>query len=201
MNYPLKMNFKILAITPQIFVQDGAGQEVMYVKQKLFKLREAIHVFSDRSQTNEIYSIKADRVIDFSARYNFRDHQGISLGAVKRRGMRSIWKASYDVLEGDSPKYHIQEENAAVKLMDGCFGQIPVVSMFSGYVFNPTYIVTRPNPAGEEPGAVVMRLVKEPAFLESNFTIEKTDPGLDEREEELILLSLLMMVLLERQRG
>jgi uncharacterized protein YxjI len=201
MNYPLKMNFKILAIAPQIYIRDAAGTEIMYVKQRLFKLKEAIHVFSDQSQTNEIYTIKADRIIDFSARYNFRDNQGMSLGAIKRRGMRSIWKASYDVLEGDSIKYHIQEENAFVKVMDGCFGEIPVAGMLSGYVFNPTYLVTRPNPTGEGPGPTVMRLVKEPAFLESSFTIEKVDPGLTDKDEEQILLSLMMMVLLERQRG
>ena len=127
MNYPLKMNFKIMAVAPQIFVRDANGQELMYVKQKLFKLKEAISIFSDQSQTNQLYTINAERILDFSARYNFTDSQGMSLGAVKRRGMRSIWKASYDVLEGDSIIFHIQEENAFVKVMDGCFGEIPIL--------------------------------------------------------------------------
>ena len=46
-----------------------------------------------------------------------------------------------------------------------------------------------------------MRLNKTPAFLESSFTIEKIDTSLSQKEEEQILLSLLMMILLERQRG
>jgi hypothetical protein len=200
MNYPLKMNFKILAVAPQIFVRDANGQELMYVKQKLFKLKEAINIFSDQSQINQLYTINADRVLDISARYNFTDHQGMSLGAVKRRGLRSIWKASYDVLEGDSISFHIQEENAFVKLMDGCFTQIPLVGIFSGYVFNPAYLVTRPNPSGEA-GPTVMRLAKEPAFLESSFSIEKVDPSLTDVEEKRILLSLMMLTLLERARG
>jgi uncharacterized protein YxjI len=200
MNYPLKMSFKILAVAPQIFIRDAAGEELMYVKQKLFRLKEAISVFADQSQANQIYSIQADRIMDFSARYNFANHQGASLGAVKRQGMRSLWKASYDVLDGDTVKFHIQEENAFVKLMDGCFSEIPVVGMFSGYLFNPTYLVTRPSGAGG-PGPTVMRLIKEPAFLESSFKIEKEDPSLSEKEEEQILLSLMMMILLERRRG
>ncbi len=200
MNYPLQMNFKILAIAPQIFIRDATGVEVMYVKQKLFKLKEAINIFSDQSQTRQLYTINAERIIDFSARYNFSDWQGRNLGAVKRRGMRSLWKASYDVLEGDTIKFHIQEENAFIKLMDGCFGEIPVVGMFSGYVFNPSYLVTRPGLSGE-PGPAVMRLAKQPAFLESSFTIEQIDPSLNETEEKQILLSLMMMVLLERSRG
>jgi uncharacterized protein YxjI len=200
MNFPLTMSFKILAVAPQIFVRDANGTEIMYVKQKLFKLKEAINVFSDQSQTHQLYSINADRIIDFSARYNFSDDQGLNIGAIKRKGMRSLWKASYDLLEGDNVKFHIQEENAFVKIMDGLFGEIPIVGMFSGYVFNPAYLVTRPGSA-EQPGPTVMRLAKQPAFLESSFTLEKIDPTLSEKEEEQILLSLMMMTLLERSRG
>ena len=69
MNYPLTMSFKILAVAPQIFIKDATGQEVMYVKQKLFKLKEAIQVFSDQSQSQLLYTINADRVLDFSARH------------------------------------------------------------------------------------------------------------------------------------
>jgi hypothetical protein len=194
------MTFKILAVAPQIFVRDTNGTEIMYVKQKLFKLKEAINVFSDQSQSRQLYAIKADRIIDFSARYNFTDYQGLTLGAVKRRGMRSLWKASYDVLEGDQVVFQIQEENALVKVMDGLFGEIPVIGMFSGYVFNPAYLVTRPGSAGQV-GPTVMRLSKQPAFLESNFKVDKEDPTLSEKEEQQILLSLMMMTLLERSRG
>jgi len=200
MNFPLQMNFKILAVAPQIFVRDSTGEEIMYVKQKLFKLKEAINVFSDQSQSNQLFSIKADRIIDFSARYNFTDGQGMDLGAIKRQGMRSLWKASYDIMDGDTAKFHIQEENAFIKFLDGCFTEIPIVGMFSGYVLNPTYLVTRPNGAGG-PGQTVMRLAKQPASLESSFSIEQVDPGLSQQEQTQIVLGLLMMVLLERSRG
>ena len=200
MNYPLTMTFKILAVAPQIFVRDASGAEIMYVKQKLFKLKEAINVFSDQSQSRQLYSLKADRIIDFSARYNFSDSQGMNMGAVKRRGMRSIWKASYDVFDGDQVAFQIQEENAFVKVMDALFGEIPVIGMFSGYVFNPAYLVTRAGSAGQ-PGPTVMRLSKQPGFLESSFKVEKVDQTLSAKEEEQILLSLLMMTLLERSRG
>jgi hypothetical protein len=200
LNYPLTMTFKILAVAPQIFVRDANGAELMYVKQKLFKLKEAINIFSDPSQTRQLYSIKADRILDFSARYNIADSQGLNMGAVKRRGMRSLWKASYDVFEGDQAAFHIQEENALVKVMDALFGEIPVLGMFSGYIFNPAYLVTRPGSA-EQPGQAVMRLSKQPAFLESSFKVEKVDPTLSAKEEQQILLSLMMMILLERSRG
>ena len=197
MQYPLTLNFKIIAIAPQIFVRDTTGQELMYVKQRLFKLKEAINVFSDQSQSQQLYSINADRVIDFSARYNFSDAQGIRIGAVKRQGMRSLWKAEYDILKNDVPVFKIREENAFVKFMDAIFGEIPIVGILSGYVFNPVYLV---QPANDE-STVLMRVTKEPAFFESNFKLEADDAALSEEDEALMVLSLMTMVLLERRRG
>jgi uncharacterized protein YxjI len=86
MNYPIDFSFKILAIASQIYIRDVNGSLVGYVKQKLFKLKEDINVFGDENQTQLLFNIKADRVIDFSAKYNFTDAHGTSLGSIKRRG-------------------------------------------------------------------------------------------------------------------
>jgi hypothetical protein len=45
-----------------------------------------------------------------------------------------------------------------------------------------------------------MRLEKIPSFLSRKFTLKKVD-HLDDREEKQVLLSLMMMLLLERSRG
>jgi len=200
LTYPVKMTFKLLALAPQISVRDAGGAEVLYVRQKLFKLKEEINIFSDESQSSRIYGIKADRILDWSARYHFSDDIGRNLGAVKRHGARSLWKASYDVLNGDQVEFHIREESAFVRLMDALFGELPIVGLFSGYVFNPVYLAGRAG-ALNEPGALVMRMVKKPSFMERNFYIEKTDPTLTAAEEERLLLSLFMLTLLERARG
>ena len=194
MQYPLDLSFKIMALAPQISVTDASGGLVFYVKQKLFKLKEEITVFADAKQTQPLYKINADRVLDFSARYHFTDVNGAELGSVKREGMRSLWRAHYDIFEGDALVMTIREENPWVKVLDGLFGQIPFIGMFSGYLFHPAFLVSRSD------GTVVMRLKKQPAFLESKFTIEK-QAELDEGWETRVLLSLLMMILLERARG
>ena len=194
MQYPLDLSFKIMALAPQISVTDASGGLVFYVKQKLFKLKEEITVFADTQQTQPLYKINADRVLDFSARYHFTDVNGTDLGSVKREGMRSLWRAHYDIFEGDALMMTIREENPWVKVLDGLFGQIPFIGMFSGYLFHPAFLVSRTD------GTVVMRLKKQPAFLESKFTIEK-QAELDEGRETRVLLSLLMMLLLERSRG
>lgn len=195
MQYPLTLSFKILALAPQIFVKDSSGNPLFYVHQKLFKLKEQIHVYRDSTKETELFQIRADRVIDFSARYSFTGPEGQALGAIKRRGARSLWKASY-VIEGQdgSPMLEIEEESAWVKVLDGLLGEIPILGAFTGYFLNPTYLVKR----GEE---VVFRVIKHRSFLESTFEIKAEGQTPGGVEEAVSVLGILMMVLLERSRG
>ena len=194
LNYPLNLSFKIIALAPQLSVTDANGNLIVYVKQKLFKLKEAVTVFGDEQQNQPLFNFKADRIIDFSARYNFTDQNGIPIGAVKRRGMRSLWKAQYDIFEGESTTLTIREENGWIKVLDGIFGEIPIVGMFSGYLFHPAYLVSHLD------AGVVMRMEKQPAFFEGKFIIEKK-AEMSVADEQRALLSLIMMILLERGRG
>src|SRR3989304_9689551 len=94
-----------MAWAPQRSVPDASGQQIFYVKQKLFKLKEAVNVFADSAQTRQLYTINADRILDFSAQYHFSDSNGAKLGSGKRHGMRSRWRARYNVLNGSAPNH------------------------------------------------------------------------------------------------
>lgn len=194
MNYPLQVSFKLIAIAQQLSVTDATGSLIFYVKQKAFKLKEAVTVFADTGQTQALYTINADKVLDFSARYHFADRSGNPIGSVKRQGMKSIWKARYDILDGENPVMTIAEENAWIKVWDSLLGEIPIVGMFTGYLFHPAYLVTHTN------GTLLMRLEKQPAFFEGKYSIEK-HVDMPPAEETRALLSLIMMILLERRRG
>lgn len=194
LNYPLSLTFKIVSLAPQCSIRDAHGNLIAYVRQKLFKLKEAVTVFADEQQTQPLFTINADRWLDISARYNFTDNQGLPFGAVKRRGLKSLWRSHFDILEGDREVMTIQEENPWVKVMDGLFESIPLIGILSGHVFHPVYLIARTG------GSVVIRVKKQPAFFEGRFAIEKAAP-LEEAEEKRALLSLIMMLLLERSRG
>jgi hypothetical protein len=192
------MSFKIISFSPQIFVRESSGREIFFVHQKMFKLKEDVAVYSDSSKSREIYRIKADRIIDFSARYNFTDStSGMGMGAVKREGMRSIFKASYNVFgDGDQVTHHIKEDNGWVKVMDALLGELPIIGMFSGYFFNPTYTLYQ---SGTE--TPILHVKKLPAFFEGAFEVTTINPPANEAEENRLLLAILMMTLLERSRG
>lgn len=196
MNFPLTFRFKIMALAPQIFVEDASAQTVCYVKQRLLRLKEKIEVYEDASKQSLLATIDADRIIDWSARYHFATASGEAIGSVGRRGMRSLWRAHYEItLPGDSsPALTVREENPWTKVLDGIFGDLPIISLFSGYLFHPKYLITRQD------GSPVMRMTKEPAFWEGRFKVESL--GETSSQEQLTLtLSLLMMILLERRRG
>jgi uncharacterized protein YxjI len=194
LRFPLNLSFKIVALAPQLAVTDASGTLVGYIKQKLFKLKEEVTVFEDVQQTRAAFGIKADRVIDFSPRFQFTDQLGQAVGSVKRQGRRSIWRAHYDVCEGDKVIMTIREENPWVKVWDGLIGEVPILGMFSGYLFHPAYLVTSAE------GGLLLRMKKQPAMWEGKFTIEK-HAELSPEDEKRAILSLMMTVLLERARG
>lgn len=195
MIYPLELSFKLLAIASQIYIRDANGQLIGYVKQKLFKLKEDINIFADETQTRHLFNIKADRMLDFSAKYNFTDAAGNNLGSIKRQGMRSIWRANYDIFDADSNQVmKINEENGWVKVIDSLVGELPVIGMFTGYFFNPAYIISRID------GTPLARLQKQPAFFEGKFQLSAL-MQLSDDDEVRVLLGALSMTLLERSRG
>lgn len=193
--YPLEFEFKIMALSPQFYVRDASGQEIAYVKQKLFKLKEDISVFENESQTNILYKIKASQWIDWSASYVFTDAAGKNLGKMGRKGARSLWKATYEVFdEHEALEFKIEEDNAFVKIMDGLFSEVPILGLFTGYIFNPKYNIYRTD------GTKVAEFTKEASLLGKKFKLHQHG-NFDIQEEERIILSLMMMVFLERSRG
>lgn len=196
LNYPLDFKFKITTLASDFNITDRNGNYVAYVRQKMFKLKEDVIVFNDESKSKELFRIRANQWIDFNASYSMNEiATGKSFGRLARKGMRSLWKSSYDVLDmNDQTKFRIQEDNAWVKFFDGMVGEIPVIGLFTGYFLNPSYTITGTD------GKEYFRLKKMPSFFGRRFQLDRMI-DIDDEDESLVILSLLMMVLLERARG
>jgi hypothetical protein len=194
-NFPLSLTFKVATIANDFVVKDANGTTISYVKQKMFKLIEDVSVFTNESQTSLLFKINANKWIDFSATYVFTNNVGAEIGRVARKGWSSLWKSRYEIYdENQKQDLVIQEENGWIKILDNLFSQIPLLGIFTGYVFNPSYSVTRPD------GTMVARLKKNPSFFGRHFSVDKL-AEFELGEEERIVLSLMMMILLERRRG
>ena len=176
MQYPLTLSFKIVAIAPQVRVTDATGRPVFFVHQKAFKLREAVTVYRDETRQTALYTIEADRVLDFNAVYRIRDGLGREVGALARRGRRSLWRARYDVLDPEGRSlFRVHEDDAWKKVVDGVLSQFGLLGAVVGYYVNPSYTVEADDPATpEREGAPVMTLEKRPAWFEGQFTLDRT---------------------------
>jgi uncharacterized protein YxjI len=195
MKLPLILRFKLIALAPQLSVEDSSENLLLYVKQKLLKLKEEVNVFTDEAQSDLAYKINADRVIDFRARYTITDKFGQTLGTIKQRGMKSLWKVHFDVEDGHGREsFFIEEENPWIRMLDSLFESIPIIGALSGYLFHPTYLVKRVN------NTIVMKLKKQPAMWEGRYELSEVVP-VNDQEKTLLTLSVVMMTLLERSRG
>lgn len=193
--FPLSLNFKVSTFAIDFTVKDANGTTIAYVKQKMFKLVEEVSVFNDESKSQTNYFIKANKWLDFSAAYNFTNSVGAELGKVVRKGWASIWKARYEIYdENQQQDLLVAEENPWVKVFDALLCELPFLGLISGYFFNPSYIVTRPD------GTQVVRLKKEASFFGRKFSVHKIS-DFQNGEEERLILGLMMMILLERRRG
>ncbi len=196
LNYPLDFKFKIITLSSDFNITDRHGNYVAYVREKMFKLKEDVIVFNDESKSQELFRIKADRWLDFNASYSMTDlstHK--TFGRLARKGMRSIWKSQYDIIdENEKIKFQINEDNAWIKIWDSFVGEIPIIGMFTGYFLNPSYTVK--DASGKE----YFKLKKMPSLIGRRFQLDRLI-DIDDEDESLVILSFLMMVLLERERG
>jgi hypothetical protein len=196
-DYPLNLRFKILAIASQIYVQDAAGRDLLYVKQRAFRLREDVRIFADPTQTSELFQMRADRIIDISPRFTITDPGGGVVGGIKREGLRSIWRASYLLEDGNGIEtHHIKEENPWAKVLDGLLSEVPVIGMFTNYLIHPSYLLY-----DSATGRPLFRLRKRPAFFEGRFSVEQLETIPDPALEARLVLGMMLMVIFERARG
>ena len=105
MNYPLTLDFKKIALAKQATLTDSSSTPIAYGRQKILKLKEELEIFKDKTKEKKVCSIKANKVLDFSAAYIFTDLNEESFGSIKRKGFRSIWKATYLLMDSKDNYY------------------------------------------------------------------------------------------------
>lgn len=187
--YPLMFTFKVASMANDFVAKDVNGKTLAYVRQKMFKLKESVTVYSDESKSSVLYMIKANKWLDYNANYAFTRGSGDeSVGKVGRKGRKSFWKATYEVFDKDGEhEFTIIEENPWAKVFDNLLGLI------GQYFFNPRYLVQSVD------GTNIMRLSKQRSIVRK-FKLDKLS-DVSAEEGERILLGLMMMNLLEKRRG
>lgn len=111
---------QILALLgAKIDIFDSNGEPVLFSQQKAFKLKEDIRLFSDDTMSKELLTIQARSVIDFSATYDVVDTEtGERVGSLRRKGMKSILKDEWVILDANESEIgFIKEDSAMMALL------------------------------------------------------------------------------------
>lgn len=99
-------------------VYSKSGSLVFYSQQKAFRLKEDFRIYSDESQTKQLLAIKAQQIIDFSATYNVLDiTTGEAVGAIKRKGLKSIIKDEWVFLSADGREIGKLAETSIIRAL------------------------------------------------------------------------------------
>ncbi|MCK5708496.1 MAG: hypothetical protein KAI43_12680 [Candidatus Aureabacteria bacterium] len=127
-----KKMFKLAGAAFHIY--DEAGGLLFYSKQKAFKLKEDIRLFESEAMTEELLSIQARQVIDFSAAYDVVDSKtNEKVGALQRKGLKSILKDEWIVMDPNDREIGIISEDSMI---------LALLRRFITPLIPQTYIVT-----------------------------------------------------------
>jgi len=124
-----------IALTGKFRFYDPMGNLVMFSEQKMFRLREDIRVYSDESKTQEVLSIKARQIVDFSAAYDVVDTaMNQKVGALRRRGWSSLVRDEWEVLDAN--------DNVVGKLFEDSVGMALLRRFLLGSWLPQNYDIT-----------------------------------------------------------
>ncbi|MBT3278274.1 MAG: hypothetical protein HN909_06325 [Phycisphaerales bacterium] len=99
-------------------IYDEAGNLMAFSKQKAFKLKEDIRLYTDETCTTERLVIKATKVIDFSSAYEVTDPAtGETLGVLKRKGFKSMLRDHWVMETADGMTIQITEDSALMAMV------------------------------------------------------------------------------------
>ena len=112
-----KQVFKLLGAAFHVY--DLGGNLLMYSKQKAFKLKEDIRIYTGEDMTTELLTIQARAIIDFSAAYDVVDPRaGAKVGALKRKGWKSMLRDEWVVMDAyDHEVGTVVEDSTALALV------------------------------------------------------------------------------------
>ncbi len=104
---------QVFALTGKFRFYDPSEKLVMFSEQKMFKLREDIRVYADENKTQEVLSIKARQIIDFSAAYDVVDTAyNQKVGTLRRKGWSSMLRDEWQVLDANDNQIGVLFEDS-----------------------------------------------------------------------------------------
>lgn len=193
--YPLDFLFKVTTIANDFTAADASGKTIFFVREEFLKLRDHVKVYADESKEELLYEIISNKIIDFQQTFTITNNQNIIIGKVRKKTLKSFVKATYYLQDSEGNQvYTITERSFASRFLNTIFEELlPMIGEFSGYVFNPKYVVK------DKDNNELLEMIKERSLLGRKFTVKRLSTNAF--NEERVLLSLILMIIQQRRRS
>lgn len=106
--------WSILGRRFHVYAPDGSL--VIYVKHPLFKLKQEFTLFADEAETRPVLTVRSRAIIALNMHHDVFDAAtGQKVGSIKSRGLKSILRDTWDILDAnDQPMGLFQEDSNAL---------------------------------------------------------------------------------------
>lgn len=187
MSVPLAREYRIRRKVLTIFgakfhIFGPDGSVIGFSKQKAFKLKEDIRIYTDESEQNERLIIKARSIVDFSAAYDvIEPGDGSKIGALRRKGLKSILRDTWELLDNEDHVIGNINEDSLL---------LATIRRWLANFIPQSYALTIPN------GTVIATYRQGWNPFVFNLTMTIT-PGHDEIDPRLILAGGILLAAIE----
>ena len=100
-------------------IYDSEAQVAFYSKQKAFRLKEDVRLYTGEDMREEVLSMRARQVLDFGVTFDvFDSATGAKVGALRRKGFKSLLRDEWLILDADDREIGmVQEDSVALALV------------------------------------------------------------------------------------
>jgi hypothetical protein len=96
----------------------SAGERVAFVRQKRMALKEDLRFFADESETEEVFRLKARRVVEMGGRYDVMRPSGERIGTLEKRFKQSLIRSTWSILDASEDQIAwARERSAAIAIV------------------------------------------------------------------------------------
>lgn len=94
-------------------VYDEQGHVVGFCRQRAFRLREDLRLYTDESLSRELLTMRTRSIIDFGATYDVALPTGEVIGSLRRKGLASLARDSWMLFGPDGRELATLKEDGA----------------------------------------------------------------------------------------
>jgi hypothetical protein len=103
------------------------GKLVAFAEQERFSFKEKIHFYNDTSKQQEIFVLRAEKVLDVHGRYFVEDPRGSILGVFQKVFKKSLIRSTWQALDKTgNPHLTISESSLAMAIVRRLYGFLPI---------------------------------------------------------------------------